>query len=93
MRVLGECDCSSLLPESVGEEAVVHFFGQGVGVAEREVGFMGRAFGALLVEDLAHLGGLVFAPFSDWGAPADGGVLDFDFRGASPGDEGAEVGL
>lgn len=46
-----------------------------------------------LVEDLAHFGGLVFAPFADGGAAADGCVLLLDLGGAAGGDYGADVVL
>lgn len=54
---------------------------------------MGRGFWGGLVEDLAHLGGLVFRPFADGGAAAYGGVLGLDFGGAAAREEGPNVGL
>lgn len=84
--VLGECYRSSLFAESVFEEFVVGFFGQGIGVPEREVGLMGRAFRVCFVEDFTHLGGLMLAPFPDWGTSADGGVLGLDFGCSAAGD-------
>lgn len=54
---------------------------------------MRSGFGGYAIEDFAHLGTLVFGPFADGGAAADGGVLFLDFGGAAAGDEGAEVAL
>jgi len=45
------------------------------------------------IEDLARSLGLDLTPSTDGGAPADGGVLGFDFWRATAGDQGTEVFL
>lgn len=48
---------------------------------------MRRGFGGCKIEDFAHFGGLVFGPFADGGAAADGGVLFLDLGRSAPGYE------
>ena len=45
------------------------------------------------VEDLAHLGGLVFGPLADGRATANGRILFLDLGSAARGDKGTEVRL
>ena len=54
---------------------------------------MGRCFGRGTIENLTHLGRLVFGPFANRGTTSDGGVLLLDFGRAATGDERAKVGL
>lgn len=54
---------------------------------------MGRCFRRGTIEDLAHLGRLVFGPFANRRTTSDGGVLLLDFGRAATGDERAKVGL
>lgn len=95
LRVLRERHrpASPTLSEAIVQQSRVHLLRQRIRVAESDVGFVWRRLGGGLVEDLAHLGGLVFAPFADGTAAADGCVLLFDFGGAAGGDEWTEVVL
>ena len=95
MRVLCEGHRAPALTvaEAVGEQACVHLFGEGGGVAEGNVGFVRGRAGRHFVKDLAHLGGLVLGPLADGRAAADGRVLLLDLSGAPSGDKRSEVRL
>jgi hypothetical protein len=85
LGVLGEGDGPAALAttEPVSQQLVVHVLGQGICVAESNIGLVGSGRGRGLVEQLAHLGRLVFGPLPDGRAAANFSILLLDLGGSS----------
>lgn len=76
------------IAKPVLKQLVIHLLSQGIGISESDIWLVRRRFGGDLVEDLAHLGVLVFRPFPNRRSTTNGGILLLNLRRSSFRNEG-----
>lgn len=95
LGVLGERDCASSLAiaKPICQEPLVHLFRERVRISEGDVGLVWRRLGRDLIQELAHLGALMFGPFANRGSAANRRILLLNFGCPSTRDNRSQVAL